>query len=328
MDGRDGWHVSSFRSGSHKTIINPMMLRFRPIAPKPAAGGSFTGGISPENTSAVLRTTKRVKRKYVRVRSKNNHNNHNPRRRNSNNNNRSSGEEERESGLNSTTVTLQLMPEKSDGYDFLGGSGTRSWSCIINQYSTTVQDNDNNINNNRQPPADEVTDRTALAVGSVTPPAAAAAAVVVESWVTVESVTDTCMDLRGLGRTDVERIKNLERDTCPGFVSDGCFSRVEWVNEAYKRMVVAEEAKEEEEGRRRWPEMVVWLVANNNNNYNCQKTELGLMGPAFTCWVRVQYMRMNSNERCSKIMPCDVWRMDCGGFAWRLDVKAALSLGL
>ncbi|PON43991.1 hypothetical protein PanWU01x14_269270 [Parasponia andersonii] len=326
MDGGDGWHVASFQSGSHKTIINPIMLRFRPIAPKPAAGGSFPGGISPENTSAVLRTTKRLKRKYVRVRSKNNHNNHHSRRRTSNNNNRSSGEEERESDPNSATVTLQLMPQKSDGYDFLGGGGTRSWSCIINQYSTAVQDNDNSIYNNRQSPADEVTDRTALAVGSVTPQAVAAA--VVESWVTVESVPDTCMDVRGLGRTDVERIKNLERDTCPGFVSDGCFSRVEWVNEAYKRMVVAEEAQEEEEeGRRRRPEMLVWLVANNNY-YNCQKTELGPMGREFTCRVRVQYMRMNNKERCSKIMPCDVWRMDCGGFAWRLDVKAALSLGL
>ncbi|KAK7858074.1 hypothetical protein CFP56_014543 [Quercus suber] len=32
-------------------------------------------------------------------------------------------------------------------------------------------------------------------------------------------------------------------------------------------------------------------------------------------------------ERSSITLPCDVWRMDGGGFAWRLDVKAALSLG-
>ncbi|KAJ6776897.1 hypothetical protein OIU74_000971 [Salix koriyanagi] len=47
---------------------------------------------------------------------------------------------------------------------------------------------------------------------------------------------------------------------------------------------------------------------------------------AFSCWVRLQ----NSwqKEKCSKTaVPCDVWRMDFGGFAWRLDVDSALSLG-
>ena len=316
MDGRDGWHVAG---SNNKTIINPVMLRFRPIAPKPATGGSFSGGISPENTSAVLRTSKRVKRKYVRVRKENNNNHNNNerrRRRNSDNNTRSS-EEERESGLNSTTLTLQLMPEKSDGYDFIGSNSTRSW-CIIDPYRTVeaVHDHENDHQTNG-----EVSNRTAVVIGSVM----AEAAVVVESWVTVESVADTCMDVRGLGCTDVERIKNLERDTCPGFLSDGYFSKVEWVNEAYKKMLVEVEA--EEERLRRWPEVVVRLIGNNNNNNTNNKVGLGLMGPAFTCRVRVQYTRMNK-EKSSKIMPCDVWRMDSGRFAWRLDVKAALSLGL
>ncbi|XP_062105518.1 uncharacterized protein LOC133817125 [Humulus lupulus] len=328
MDGRDGWHVASFQASSHKTIINPVMLRFRPIAPKPVSGGSYPGGNPAENMSSVLRTTKRVKRKYVRVRRDNK--DKNPRRRDTNNSyniNGSCGEEGGD-GLNSTTttVTLQLMPEKSDGLDLTRSTGgTGSWR-IINQYCTAVQDN-NNCYKNCNATTDEVLDLSGVVVRSG-PAAAEAVGEVVESWVTVEGVTDTCMDVRGLGSTDVERIKNLERDTCPGFVSDGCFSKVEWVNDAFKKMVAEEEEVEW------WPEVVVWLVTNNNNdnmknkNNNPSRAELGLMGPAFTCRVRVQYKRVNTKEKCSKIMPCDVWRMDCGGFAWRLDVKAALSLGL
>jgi len=33
-------------------------------------------------------------------------------------------------------------------------------------------------------------------------------------------------------------------------------------------------------------------------------------------------------ERSSVMLPCDVWRMGCGGFVWRLDVKTTLSLKL
>ncbi|KAF4385795.1 hypothetical protein F8388_010351 [Cannabis sativa] len=331
MEGRDGWHVASFQATttSNKTIINPVMLRFRPIAPKPVTGGSYT---ADNNTSSILRPTKRVKRKYVRVRRDiNNKKDKNPRRSTVTNNNGSSGLQE---GETTTTVTLQLLPEKSDGRDLNGGTGCGapgSW-----MYCTAVQDNndnnklmmnDNNYNPRKAAGDDEVLDRRGAAA--------------VESWVTVESVTDTCMDVRGLGCTDVERIKNLEKDTCPGFVTDGYFSRVEWVNGAFKKMVV----EEEEEAEMWWPEVVVWLVVapnnNNNNKYiknnndnnrnsiSISRTELGLMGPAFTCRVRVQFKRANNcnyKEVCSKIMPCDVYRMDCGGFAWRLDVKAALSL--
>ncbi|KAF2305984.1 hypothetical protein GH714_009279 [Hevea brasiliensis] len=48
--------------------------------------------------------------------------------------------------------------------------------------------------------------------------------------------------------------------------------------------------------------------------------------PTFTCWVRLQYTW--PKEKFSQMFPCDVWKMESGGFAWRLDVKAALSLGL
>ena len=146
---------------------------------------------------------------------------------------------------------------------------------------------------------------------------------VVESWVTVESVADTCMDVRGFGSTDVERVKNLERDACPGFISDG-LNRVQWVNEAYKRMVT----KELEYCDGKSPEYCDFLVRLVVNN----KVKLPLLPynnneEAFTGLVRLVHTWQNK-KKCSKVVPCDVWRMDRGGFSWRLDVKAALSLGL
>ncbi|XP_027357177.1 uncharacterized protein LOC113866548 [Abrus precatorius] len=138
----------------------------------------------------------------------------------------------------------------------------------------------------------------------------------VETWVTVESVTGTCMGegWGGLGYTDEGKMKNLEADTCPGFVCDGGF-RVRWVNDAYKRMVVSEERDPRAEN------IVVRLkVKDGAALWWCYSY------PVFTCGVRLQYTWRN--EKCTKMVPCDVWRMDCGGFAWRLDVKAALSLGL
>jgi hypothetical protein len=83
-------------------------------------------------------------------------------------------------------------------------------------------------------------------------------------------------------------------DTCPGFISDG-YGRVTWINGAYREMM---------------GEGVVALVMKVN----------GVRVVQFACG--------SGRERNSLTVPCDVWRMDCGGFAWRLDVKAALSLRL
>ncbi|EXC31364.1 hypothetical protein L484_017645 [Morus notabilis] len=310
MDGGDGWHMASCHQSSQKMIMNRVMtLRFRPIAPKPATGGAFPGGISPEK-HRVLPPGKRVKRKYVRVRKDDN----SPRRRNR------SSEKNRNSGLGSTskaTATLQLMPEKSDGY---GSPGGGSWSVIDRKVSeiSVLESRDPPARTNGSDGAGEAPDRTVVGPSR-------SEKVLVESWVTVEFATDMCMDVRGLGCTDVERIKNLERDTCPGFVSDGFLSRVEWVNEAYRRMVA--ESNREVNGGGRWPEVVVWLVSKASDNNNYYYYTRCVQGAGFTCRARVQYMR-NMKEKCWKIMPCDVWRLDCGGFAWRLDVNAALSLGL
>jgi len=130
---------------------------------------------------------------------------------------------------------------------------------------------------------------------------------VVGSWVKVESVTDAWVEGYGLGRTDEEKLINLERDSCPGFISDG-LNRVRWANKAYKAMVG--------EGA---GEVVVWLVMKDDVRLPDNKSTA-----AFTCRVRVVRC---GKEKNSLILPCDVWRMDGGGFAWRLDTEAALSLG-
>ncbi|RAL42815.1 hypothetical protein DM860_009322 [Cuscuta australis] len=60
----------------------------------------------------------------------------------------------------------------------------------------------------------------------------------VGTWVVVEDVRDGVWGPDGWdsGRTDKERVMNLARDTCPGFLSDG-LNRVTWANAAYREMV-------------------------------------------------------------------------------------------
>ncbi|XP_061372974.1 uncharacterized protein LOC133315386 [Gastrolobium bilobum] len=350
MDGRDSWRVAACGGDGaafDNKILNRIMLRFRPIAPKPVAGSSDSAGGDVQVSQINKVEGKRSKRKYVRV------------RRNSGyarkKGNRSS---ERKDGVeNVAVVTLQLMPEKDapergevtgdswrknvdldltvekiqiledlnppcatanadvgKGLDRvvaeaeLSSLAGASWCKNVGLDNLTVEKV--RFMDNLKPPCATANAKRYEILDQVV---AAAEMVVVESWVTVESVTGTCMgegEGEGLGCTDVEKVKNLETDTCPGFVSDGCY-KVRWVNDAYKRMVVGEEP---------WPEIVVWLKVKDSVEWCCYSY------PAFTCGVRLQYTWRN--EKCTKMVPCDVWRLDCGGFAWKLDVKAALSLGL
>ncbi|KAK7271132.1 hypothetical protein RJT34_26779 [Clitoria ternatea] len=177
----------------------------------------------------------------------------------------------------------------------------------------------------KEPPEPEVSRRKSVGVSDLVEknrvlqedPKPVRETTVVETWVTVESSTGTCMGEGGLGCTDAEKVRNIETDTCPGFVCDGGL-RVRWVNDAYKRMVVSEE---ERDPRAEKENIVVRLkVKDGFSTWMCYSH------PAFTCGVRLQYTWRN--KKCTKMVPCDVWRLDCGGFAWRLDVKAALSLGL
>ncbi|KAM3713374.1 hypothetical protein ACJW30_01G252800 [Castanea mollissima] len=268
-------------------MVSREMLRFRPIAPKPVTYGSGSSCMVTEKNSVVSKG--RTKRKYVRV------------RKNSMNGcKKMVSEEESKDGV---LKTLQLLPEKAEMKDPVDPTAEKVGVEVDNDLV--------------------VVDNVEGGVGGSDLTVEMGQTRVVESWVTVESVADTCMDVRGLGSTDVERVKNLERDTCPGFISDG-LNRVQWVNEAYKRMVM----KELENCDGQSPEYCDFLVRLVVNN----KVKLLLLPynnneEAFTGLVRLVHTWRNQKKR-SKVVPCDVWRMDRGGFSWRLDVKAALSLGL
>lgn len=187
-------------------IINPIMMRFRPIAPKPVAGASVSG-----DTSSIFKG--RRKRKYVRVQGYN--------------------RKKKATRSNTTTTTtteaaattLQLLPER---HVEIFGSGS--------------------------PEAGLVSDLKRGAAAE-------------EVWVTVECAREACIE-----GEEEERMKKLEEDTCPGFVSDGV-DRVEWVNEALKRMVRqrrrSSEAGEEIEVRLR------------------TRPILGYLGRSFTCQIKL-----------------------------------------
>ncbi|CAL5368479.1 unnamed protein product [Camellia sinensis] len=278
MDGGRSCVARRWTGGvNDRTILDRIMLRFRPIAPKPATGGSGSGESPPENKS--ITTKARPKRKYVK-------NNRNRRC-------KKSKVERGKDGSDRTVTTQQLLPQICCRKDSPAGVSCGSLDFPAIQKQPIWLNFDNRPENS---------DLTAVA-----PPKRVA-----ESWVILECVTDACMDGGGLGATDVERVKNLEADTCPGFISD-VGNKVQWINLAYKRMVVA--AAAEEDGGSP-PETVVRLVA---------KVELPISYPAFACRVRTQYTWRN--EKYSQTVPCDVWKMDFGGFAWRLDVKTALCLG-
>ena len=287
MDGGEGWCTIKYAGGAHdKTIINRIMLRYRPIIPKPTTGGFFSGESALDKKNVIV-SPRRTKRKYVRV------------RRNSNGCNKGKGSEETKQP---STMTLQLLPmnctEENDASDGV------SWGNVFDRTAVVKQDQEDENSLIR---LDLMSSNTGLTVDA-RPLYLTALIPAVKTWVTVEYVSDTCMDTRGLGCTDFERITNLEGDTCPAFISDG-LNRVLWVNEAFRAMV---KANAEVLGES--PEMEVWLVV---------KERLLPCMVALTSHVKVEFRWW---KKWRRMVPCDAWRMDGGGYAWRLDVKAALSL--
>ncbi|PSR87502.1 ATP-binding cassette sub-family A member like [Actinidia chinensis var. chinensis] len=278
MDGRRSFSAGHGAAGAYgKTIINPIMLRFRPIAPKPLAGGSVSGAAPPENKNAYL-SKARTKRKYVR----------------SHKNKCKTKKTETGKHEFDPTVSTQQLVHQIDSVAV--GSSNRYFPEIqlFHAPQPRICLNFDSMPEKSAAIAFRPSDRSDLTA--------------MESRVTVECVMNACMEGGELGSTDVERIKNLEVDTCPAFISDGGYE-VRWVNLAYKRMVCAEDGGAP-------PETAVELVV---------QAELPAAYPAFPCRVRVEYTWRKAKH--TRTMPCDVWRMDFGGFAWKLDVKAALSLG-
>nr|XP_011465659.1 PREDICTED: uncharacterized protein LOC105351827 [Fragaria vesca subsp. vesca] len=271
------------------SVLNRMMLKYRPIAPKP-----FTGGMPSD------KLPKRTKRRYVRKQQT----------------------EKREMTGKQRVETLQLFPLMieesgssccSDRSEHGGGS-----SCEVD---ARVGDDNHWLSLG----VTAVTGKTQ--VESTSDPS-----VVMdrmggeESWVTVECVRGTCMTaptssqsfLLGLSgvSADEERMRRLEIDTSPGFISD-CWNRVHWLNGAFMRMTTTTRRQQQV-----LPEVTVWLWMNEELPHTTNT--------AFTCQVKLKYTVVECQKKvknyCSQLVPCDLWRMDGGGFAWRLDVKAALTL--
>lgn len=288
MDTKGGCCIARYAGGAYDTSkVDRIMLRFRPIAPKPAGSGSVSSVSTLKSDEVYLRSG-RGKRKYVRDYSKR-----------CNKKRKVSPEEKRDEIVGEGVVTLPLLPETPDRKHYSQPAQSDLSSAIKPQKNVPIWLSFANGSAAGHCGSDRAvaTDRTVVMPQPVR---------LVGSCVAVERVTDTWVDGDGLGTTDEEKINNLDRDTCPGFVSDDQ-NRVTWTNAAFRRMVGHVTPG---------LEMMVWLV---------MKERVPVTLPAITCRVRLQYRC--GKEKSSLTLPCDVWRMDRGGFAWRLDVKAALSLG-
>ncbi|XP_073282373.1 uncharacterized protein [Primulina huaijiensis] len=288
MDGRGGCCIARYSGGAYDVAskVDRIMLRFRPIAPKPASAGGFaSAGVVPESSprSSVSSSGRKKRRNvkdgecYSRV------------------NKRCTGSRKRRpspevtafGGGETVVKTLPLLPEAPVVKESVSRVGNDRFPLRLN------------VGGSFNPGADHVMEDATAALGRRT---------VAESWVRVERVTDRwVLDRYGydvvFGGTDVEKGMSLDLDTCPGFVSD-CSNNVRWINAAYRRMVAEED-------------VIVRVVVEEG-------VTLPAEWAAFTCRVRVVTF---GKEKGSSTLPCDVWRMNCGGFAWRLDTKAALSLG-
>ena len=288
MDAKGGCCIARYAGGAYDTSkVDRIMLRFRPIAPKPTSAGSVSGGSTLKSDQVYLRSG-RGKRRYVRDSSKR-----------CNRKRKASPDEKRDEIVGEAVVTLPLLPETPDRKDWSPPGLSDPSSATKPQKKLPIWLSLGNGGSERHCGSDGavITERMVVMPQPVR---------LVGSCVTVECLTDTCVDGYGLGRTDEEKVNNLDNDTCPGFVSDG-LNQVTWTNAAYRRLVGHVTPG---------PETMVWLV---------MKARVPVSFPAITCRVRLQYRC--GKERCSLTLPCDVWRMDCGGFAWRLDIEAALSLG-
>ncbi|KAK9935111.1 hypothetical protein M0R45_022225 [Rubus argutus] len=303
----EGGECNGGRGG--EPALSRIMLKFRPIAPKP-----FTGGTPSD------KLPKRTKRKYVRAVHK---------------------YKEQDSRR---VETLQLLPglreETSSDNDPSKGGGSSSgdfdprvvsddhlhWLSLSKIGDVDYMGEVDSVSDpKKQMGGDSVADPSAVMdrMGGV------------ESWVTVECVRGTCMiapsSSQGFGfmfsavSADEERMRRLEGDTCPGFISDG-WNRVLWLNEAFKRMVMMTRQQ------RPLPEVTVWLAMNEQLPHTTCS--------AFTCQVKLKYTvpgthhgekkkkKEADKNYYSQLVPCDLWRMHGGGFAWRLDINAALTLGV
>ncbi|XP_076927247.1 uncharacterized protein LOC143590741 [Bidens hawaiensis] len=331
MKGEGGCCIAKYGGGGEgmygMSKVDRIMLKFRPIAPKPVAAGS--GGSTADNGDGYVKCG-RSKRKYVRVK-----------------------KSERDNCKRRKKVkatTLSLLPETPDRKEndvkendvipvfcsdlvspvqttnkqqppnpvvvcMLSGPGQKH--LVQTRCNNNNNNSINSINNNKPSPVSQLTPvwlrfdtpeqvrvQTNIIKSSPSPSPSSRLPRLV-SYVMVE---DMWVDWKALGCTDEEITTNMEKDTCPGFISDAQ-GTVVWTNTAYKHMSGADN-------------IMVVLVRKDKCLVNTNN-----IIPAFTCKVKVTFAGHSNRQTPALTVPCDVWRMKHGGFAWRLDVNAALSLG-
>ncbi|CAI9283779.1 unnamed protein product [Lactuca saligna] len=313
MDGRGGCCIARCSSGGGggrmsmsygMSKVEKIMLKFRPIAPKPLAAGSGSSCSTMENSDGYGGTRRR-KRKYVRV-------NGNKAKKDT-----STVSKKRKasaslpsvvSGGGDAVVTLSLMPETPDRKEKspARSSSTENQDLIISPSPIVVNCNklapiysDGHVRGTEV----AVTDHS-VAMAKPLPLRSQAV-----SLVTMESVTEKWLNGDGLGFTDEARVMSMETDACPSFITNSC-DMVVWTNKAYSEMTAGGVGDE-----------TVVVV----KKYNLVAMPVSL--PSFTCKVKVTWGTEKTSSSSNLTAPCDVWRLQYGGYAWRLDVKAALSLG-
>ncbi|XP_068667463.1 uncharacterized protein [Aristolochia californica] len=294
MEGKGGCCIARY-AGSVAYVgskVDRIMLRYRPIAPKPAAGGAPPPPpmeMSDPRCGAgrkvgVVRARRRCERDTKRCR----------KQRKTSPEGTTNSDGSQDGGNYSPVVTLPLLPLTPERKDDPPPARDESPPSSASSSSSSE-----NISGQHQPiwlkgffPA-----RPAVAAQPVRP---------LWSCVTVACVTDTYLDAWDLGSGDDGKRRRLEADTCPVFMTDA-WNCVRWVNDAYKRMV----------GQTGGAGVILALATKE------KLPEATVL--AFSCRVRVEYTCQK--EKNSLTAPCDVWRMAGGGCAWRLDVNTALSLG-
>lgn len=239
MDGRGGCCIARYAAaGGHAAAydmsqMDRIMLKYRPIAPKPAASGAVPASSDGGSDGHGKASSGRGRRKS----SKDSNNNNSNSRRCTNGRKRKSSSPEQTTDKRYTesiptyclgapaAVTLPLLPEAPDLSPTKQGAHKMPlWLSFNNTTTTTtpgVHDNHNQSHSNNPtvviaPPQQPQT--------------------VVGSYVIVEAVIDTCPPV---GVRVGDDVRALEKDTCPVIVSDG-WNRVLWANEAYRRMVVGD----------------------------------------------------------------------------------------
>ncbi|PWA35395.1 hypothetical protein CTI12_AA582470 [Artemisia annua] len=291
MDNRGGCCITRYsdRGGYDMSKVDRIMLKFRPIAPKPIASVSGSSSSTVDNTEGG---TKRRKRKYVRSsngnKAKKNTKDNSPKKRKVTPSSSSVCKSGETTVRVASPVTLPLMPETPDRNKTSPGENIKNISCnklqldLCNSHVTRPDSGHVTVTNNK---------RNTESVSLVTMEC------VMDAWISPDV---------GLGfATDHTIMMNLEIDTCPSFVTNSR-DMVVWTNKAYKEMTSGIGAD-------------VTVV----NKYN--KVSMPVYCSAFTCKIKVTWGSKLAPLHLTA--PCDVWRLRSGGYAWRLDVKAALCLG-